>query len=743
MTATNAPTRDQTPPDQRQLNKIQAKRLAALAGVSAKELEGQTIAQLGERLKWQIDPIYFLFRQICGKVVKKDPVTGVEYPVPFATVYVEDTDCNFISYFPRPWPWGWHFPLFCHREVIGTTTTDACGNFCVWVPRFDIDWILRWRLERVCYPIIFNRPTIGDLLPQLPTPVAGPWPPGPDPGPLKNLTTLSPSMVEAIAGSAAGKLAQKVARLKATQSLGSANQLKAGLLNARAFESELPPPLPAEFHRALSGHGVVAAKGASAHEGIRSAVALKLGLDPAAKEIASFNPRRFIGPFFRCYDIVVPEWQIIFDVPDITFRVTQDVNGNGTPVTIYSEGYFDVRWDAGPLPDVTLVASSNAIALSSGCNRPPSRSCPNGPEIQFAGGTDFMELIDNTIFNGSFTPSAVTSPAGPITPLVNSDIGYALGPNRGLSATPAPTVLTTQTPAPTGCPQPPAQPLREASGAPFYGTLSLSGCVDVLGAQYYRIMQSTDQGATFSPVLVSPWPNIDTQNNNTPLMIASDPNGWFAVNPVDQMNNVVPRSHLLLPDLILMWQTPQLAQSLLYIEIADGSKNPINTPKPKMVAIQTDNKFPDVAFNEILWKVSGADDNTLQPLPLLTCPLVQRAQGQAIEIVVKVTVSSKHLRNACLYATGCGGGSLDIINDPNNNPSYWYNVGVGNTVILYQRYYLAADALPGCYTFWCFAGSRALNPDSNPGGNTSTPPWFYDPCYIYADPSINVAIVGP
>jgi hypothetical protein len=61
-------------------------------------------------------------------------------------------------------------------------TTDECGEFCVWVPRWDIDWILRWRRERFCFP--FERPSIIDLLEDLPIPVERvprrPWP-EPDP----------------------------------------------------------------------------------------------------------------------------------------------------------------------------------------------------------------------------------------------------------------------------------------------------------------------------------------------------------------------------------------------------------------------------------------------------------------------------------------------------------------------------------------------------------------------------------
>ena len=694
VTKIRTPTKEELPPDQRPINAIQARRLAALTGVSAKELEGQKIAQLSERLRWKIDPIFFLFRQICGRVVKKDPVTGVEYPVPFATVYVEDTDCNLISYFPESWPWGWHFPLFCHREIIGTTKTDACGNFCVWVPRFDIDWILRWRLERVCYPIIFRRPSIGDLIPRLPTPVAGPWPPGPDPGPLKNLTTLPPVAVEAIAGSAAGKLAQRVARLQATQSLGSANQLKAGLLNARAFETELPPPLPAEFHRALGGHGVVAAKGASAAEGIRSAVALKLGLNPSAKEIAGFNPQRYIGPFLRCYDIIVPEWQLILDVPDITFRVTQDVNGNGIPVTIYSEGYFDVRWDAGPLPDVTLVAS--AIAKETHTCETPVVPCGNVPAILFAG---LMPLDNFSYFNATN--------------------GYALRPNRPSNdgATPSETDMS-----------------RPAAQTPFCETLQLYGCVNVGGAKFYRILQSTDGGATLSAITGLPL-HLFTFPGGVPVTITPDVNGWYEVlaNPDDYHP----------ARMILEWPGQAPGQYVLKIELGDASKNPIPLPvgQSAPVAIQVDNTSPQAPFTTLSWKFAGDDDSTLQSLLGIPCPMIKRgATPRDIEIVFEVHVSANHLRDASLYASGCGGGSFGTVTDPLNNPSHWHTTVLDNSVHLYQRYSLAKDALAGCYSFGCTAISRAMNPDGADGGNLKD--WYEDTYVLYTAPSIAVAVVN-
>jgi len=680
-------------PEQRKLTKIQANRLAGLANVKASELEGLTLAHAADLLKWKVDPNLFFFRKICGRVVKKDPVTGIEYPVPFATVYVEDTDCNFISYFPQASPWGWHFPFWCHREVIGTTKTDACGNFCVWVPRFDIDWILHWRLKRVCFPIIFRRPSLGDLLPKIPPRVVGPWPPvpGPDPGPIDILTSLPAATVEALAGNAAGKAAKLAGRLRAAQSLGSSTEAASGLLNRRAFETELPPPLPAEFHRALSGERVVAAKGASATEGVRANIAMKLGLDPAAKEIAKFDPQRFIGPFWRCYDILVPEWQLILDVPDITFRVTQDVNGDGTEETIYSESYFDVRWDAGPLPDVTLVATVEAKETRV-CNA-PAVPCGNQPAILFAG---FMPLTNPSYFDAAE--------------------GWALRPNRPVPASP---------------PRPPAQ-------TPFCWTLQFYGCVDVQGAKFYRVQQSTDGGANFSAITGLSWNNY-LNTNGTPIPITADTNGWYAVNPINPVtSNPVPRNNLEFPNLLLDWPTPELGKTVLRIEIADAGK--VSLGFSADVAVRTDNTAPTVLFNQLAWKFVGEDDSQLRSLLGIPCPIIRRGTtARDVEVVFQVSASADRLRNAFIWPSGCGGGSFVY---ESGTTSHWHTTVLDNSVTLTGRYKLSASALEGAYGFNAFAASCAMNPSGADGGSLVPPDFYYDPVYIYVEPSIQVAVVN-
>ena len=171
-------------PDQVKLSALQAERLAAMTGLVAKELQDHSVIDLADKFRFRLDPELLFFRRVCGRVVKEDPVTGISYPVPYATVHVEDTDCSFLGYFPSQARWSWYFPFHCRREVIATAQTDECGNFCVWIPRWDIDWVLRFRKQRICFPIIFERPSLRDLLDDL-IPERIPFPfPQPDPGPV-------------------------------------------------------------------------------------------------------------------------------------------------------------------------------------------------------------------------------------------------------------------------------------------------------------------------------------------------------------------------------------------------------------------------------------------------------------------------------------------------------------------------------------------------------------------------------
>ena len=681
---TTAVLANEPAPDRRPLNALQAKRLSALADVDTKQLAGQSVLELSDKLKWQIDPQLFFFRKVCGQVVKKDPVTGVSYPVPFATVIVEDTDCTLLSYFPVGWKWGWHFPINCRREVLATVKTDKCGRFCVYVPRFDIDWILRWRHERICFPDIFVRPDLGDLV-LIPEP-RPPFriPPG-DPAPFERFTDLRASVAEALGGLAGRQLAQRAADLQGARSFGARVDGLSNAATQRAFPVDMPPPLPADVQALLAGGGtLVAAKDAKPADALRQAIASRAGVSPTVLEKLDIS--QFRGPFRRCIDIVVPEWQVIVDVPDITFRVTQDTNGDGVEETIYSEGFFDVRWNAGAIPDVTLVASS-AARESRVCDT-PFVPCKDVPELLFAG---LMPLTDAACFDAA--------------------LGYALRPNR---------------------PKPPIGP-RPAAKTPFLGTLQLYGCVNVPKAAFYRVLARADGAATFSAVTGLSW-NIYPIPSGAPHLVTPDLAGWYPVlpNPADFHP----------ANLVLEWPTPALGKVELKIEVADATKTPLPLVS-NVVAIQVDNTAPSVLFNQLAWKFASEPDSAFA-LPgrnlLVPCPTIRRGGvPQDIDVQFDVSVSAHHLRDTYLYSHGCGGGSFSLTSAAAAT-EHWHQSTADNAVLLTGRYRLSSASLEGAYGFGCRANSRAMNPSGGDGGHLLD--WNYDPVYSYAQPEVEIAIVN-
>lgn len=679
-------------PDKRKLTPIQARRLAELSGLDAKELTGQTVASVLEKHRWTIDPPLVLFRKICGQVVRKDPVTGADYPVPFATVHVQDTDCGLLWHAPLGWSWGWFFPLFCKREEIATVKTDECGRFCVFLPWFDIDWILKWRKIRVCFPSIFTRPTIADLLPLDDLPVLvehGPVPPRPDPGPLATLATLPAQILSRLPAGTTRHLAARLGAAHAARAFGGQPVSNTGL-DQRAFPDELAPPLAREFREFDPSANVPRSL-----QAIRKSLAAQLNVD--AKTLEHFDPRHYIGPFRRCFDIHVPQWSLILDVPDITFRVTQDVNNDGTEETIYAESFFDVRWDAGPLPDVTLYAGPNAL-VSHTCDV-PEVPCGNQPAILYAG---LMPL---------------TNPPAPTDPYHDAASGYAKRPNR---------------PHPSGDLNE-ALPLPLAT-TPFSRTLQLYGCVELRGAAFYRIQYSVDNGATFQPFVGLTWP----LNRPTPpwqIWPVSDGQGWYPVIPATENWNP--------PNLLLEWQTSTAGKYVLRLELGDGAKSVIATAPD--VAIQIDNTAPTVVFDQLAWKFASEGDAAFG-LPgrslLGICPTIHRGSTPAdVEVLMRVSVSALHLRHATIGASGCGGAVPALAADPSNHTEHWHTGPLDNAEQFYARFAIGALASPeGAYTFSCFAASRAFNPAGHDGGHLQD--WNYPALEIYTNPGIAVAVVN-
>ncbi|MGB5294027.1 MAG: hypothetical protein WBP34_03655, partial [Thermoanaerobaculia bacterium] len=459
-------------PDQLPVTERQAEYLGELARIDSKKIVGKKIAEVNELLKWKLDPKLLLFRRVCGQVVKRDPVTGDLEPVPNATVHVEDTDCSFLGFFPGKSPWGWLFPVFCSREEIAAVRTDECGRFCVYLPYWDIDRILRWRRARICYLRPF-RPRIRDLIELLPEPPIIREPlPGPDPPPISRIL---PEGLEQIRDMVSSEVAERLEVAMDRNLFGEDKAAFDTMLDEPAFGGTVPPPLPPEM-----------AAGEMKPDGLAEA----LGVD--AELLRKIDPRRFVGPFLRCFDIFIPTWVSILDVPDITFRVTQDYDLDGVEEVIYSEGFFDVRWNAGPILNVVLEASGSALSVPH-CV-PKDIRCVNKASIESAG---YLDLEP---------------------PYHDDTTGYCVRMNR-----------------PTTHGWYPGFPTNDTrvfpANAPYAGNVNLHGCFRLKRATHYRLRYS------FRATPIDPWsPQIPftgvtwaapRQGAGAPIPFVPDANGWY------------------------------------------------------------------------------------------------------------------------------------------------------------------------------------------------------------------------
>jgi hypothetical protein len=690
---TNIPTPDQAP-----LTKSQAARLSGLTGIDAAQLTGLSVAEISSKYRWRIDPDLLLFRRICGRVVKKDPATGVEYPVPFATVYAEDTTCSLLGLFPAEAPWAWFFPFWCETEVVAETTTDACGNFCVWVPRFEIEWILRFRLERICYLQLFTKPTVGSVLQYLQgNPI------GPDPAPdatasttLKPGTTLYQKAEQVLGGAVTRRLTAQ----SNSQSFGSNTAAQQALLASPAFASPLAPALPKQLRQPVRS-----SNNREEHlNAVRSTLANQLRLD--ASTLENLNLGRYYGPFLRCYDILVPEWVPIFEVPDISFRVTQNVNGTGTPVVIYSGGLFDIPWSTGNISNVTLIASQIAISTSN-CNT-PNVACSNVPSLEFVG---LMPLVN---------------PPSPAAPYVDTVAGFATRPNP---------------PHPNGTIAGPALP---PASTPYTGTLQLYGCNQVDDAAYYRLEFTYTPPGSTTPSALTPftgltWPLYrEVGGILESLWPVSDANGWYPV--ILTSDGWFPNS------MVLEWDTTKFANGLytVQLEVANSSKALLATSST--VGFTVDNAAPVPTYSAV-WSTSS-DLSGAQPVPTDDCVVIDRGTTPVdIYIQVSYSVTANHLRMSQLSSGGCAGGANLVSATspvPQSTPAltvqHWYEDETDTSFSVVATYVIPASYPQGVYSFTMYADSRAFNPAGSDAGPLDD--WNYNPVYIYTNPSFSVGIVN-
>jgi len=674
------------PPDKMKLNRLQAQRLSQLTNIDVKQIEGRDIAQLSEELKWQIDPDYFLFRRVCGQVVRWDAATGQYQPVPFATVHVMDTDCDFLGYFPLHVKWAWLYPLFCHQEQITEVVTDECGHFCVWIPWFDIDWVIRWRLERICFPEIFVRPNLGELLQ-----AAGVLPlpgPGPDPGPveLRNANLSLDRLSSVVGRDAASQL------LLATQSaaIGGNNATLKNLLKSPAYPNPVPPPASAKLHKLHKAHEE------------RGVAGLKEFVRGKENREYKLDLNRYIGPFprWRCEWVIEEELVPILEVPDITFWVTQDTDGDGDQETIYSDGYFHVGWKSGPLSDVILHASQIA-RVSGSCQVPPVGDCEE-PEIVFAG---LMPARD------------------PYIDISNTSTrGFAVRPNPphadgAVRSSVFPPSLNPDTP----------------SNAPFMGTVQLYGCNQLEGGQYYRLLYSYN-GAPAVPFTNLAWWIDPFPGPGAPLHVVPDAQGWYPI--------LADPEAWFPPHELLDWPTGNFPNGLydVTMEVGDAGKNVIFTT-PNAVPFFLDNSAPQPLFTGLAWRVLPA--GAWNVFSTLVCPIVHRPAGADIEFRVDYQVSAAHLLKTILFNSGCGGGNMQPSPEPNVLPyQHWHTSFSDNFVSASALFTLPGSALAGCYGFGVNGYSRAFNPAGGDPGDPQAHDWYYDAAWlIWNQADLSVAVV--
>ena len=700
-------------PTARKLSKSQALRLSAVSGVQAEQLAGLTVSAISERLRYQIEPQLLMFRKICGQVVKTDPATGVAYPVPYATVLVEDTDCSLLGYFPAGSPWAWYFPFACRREVIASARTDACGNFCVWVPRFDIDWVLRWRAERVCFPVIFERPNLRDLVEQIdpriprlpgdPPPIDPFFDPTGDPfTPLDRglaLTRLSHALGDATV--------QRLQALQAHTGFGGDARVLQSALNAPGHTLELPPPLPADLKLAMGSGARGKDGGATAAADAAKSLTARLRLDPA--QLKGLDLRRYIGPFKRCVTQLVPQWTPLLDVPDITFRVTQDINGDGSEETIYGESHFQVRWGDTSIGPLTLEAGPQARAGVL-CG-PTSIPCGNTPAIVMAG----------------------RMPVASEPTLYDPVEGYALRTNR-----PHPTQLF-------------ADPLPNPDAAsPFMRVLSLYGCnkTDKKASRYRIVFEySTDSGATWSakaPILGLTWPlfRLDGAGNAEWHHPVADAAGWYPIALPAGPNPFMPQ------DLLMDWPTQNFANGRYRLTLQLGNGGSSVTSESAPVVFNVDNTTPSGVF-DVAWSFSPG--GAWQPLGGV-CPVVRRGTTPA-DVYFRVTLAAaaRHLRAVQLWPSSCGAGGFDFISGTGGvQPGaaslvyeHWHTAVNDNDQTLQVVYRLpGGSTAEGTYGFGGYVSSRAFNPSGGDGGHLKTPAWQYDPAPVAIWPSVAFSVIN-
>ena len=624
-------------------------------------------------------------RRVCGRVVRRNPVTGEICSVPGATVRVLDVDFHFFWWYPYPGlPWCWLFPFRPRREEIATTKTDECGRFCVDIPYFDIDSILRWRLRFRClwetlkWPRVIDAIDLGikpdlrvyrelERLPELePKPRPGPWP---GPGPLEPTIPVPREAMQrteeeeaANPDSAIFRAPPIAERLSDFYTKPQFDPAREAVLAKRGlFEPIEPTELSVLEQPAFPK--LIAPPALPDDE-------MLLKILPDKEMLPALRLAYPIVRLLRCWAEIVPRWHVFLDVPDIVFKVEQDVDGDGALETIYDQGYFDVNWNlTEPTMNVVIEAWENAICV------------PCGPPYQPCTKTGIVGINEM-----------------PVDPIYRNAQGYAIRVNR---------------PKPNGA--------RPDAKTPFCRTLRLVGCPSYGTAVYYKVFYSYEGGPETH--FAESW-YVYNVSAGAPHHVKPDANGFYEV--LTPPNDYFPYHTL------INWRTHNYANGRYSVRLALYNKahNPIG-PKLPSINVAIDNSRPSrVDFMRLRWRVVSPHTGGWNNLPLY-CPIVRRPAGADIELEIQYNVASTHLRDYIVRFRGCGQTPLATWNH-----AYWHhNVSDNNRVDIWTVP-VPGTTPQGGYYFYLEGRSRAFNAV---GGLASN--WYFDPLHIYRGRTQTVVIL--
>lgn len=628
--------------------------------------------------------VWPLKRKVCGVVVKRDPITGDTCPVPGAKVTVLDVDLHLFWWYPYPgYPWIWIYPLRPRREEIATVTTDECGRFCVDIPYFDIDAILRWRLQFRCLWEILEWPRVIDaidlgikpdlrfypefeILPELePKPI-----PEPRPGPIISDVLFRASEETNNPYEKSSNAGKFTSRIRKTDSVSNfytkpefdlsrravlskqvmferVDPAKPTILDQRAFPVQIPPPpLPDD-----------------------DTLLRKL---PDSEMLAELRLTSPILRLLRCWAEFIPEVHLFLDVPDIVFKVEQDIDGDGVLETIYDQGYFDVNWNlTDPTMNIVIEAKNNAICV------------PCGPSYQPCTTTGFVGISDM-----------------PVDSAYLSAQGYAKRVNR---------------PKPNG--------IRPDAETPFCKTVRLVGCPDYGNASFYKVFYSLNTGpeAHFK----ESWYVYDI-GAAAPHHVVPDVNGFYTV--LTPPNNYFPYHT------IINWRTYNYPNGKYKIRLAlyDSAKNPITASLPE-IHVFLDNSKPSRAdFLKLEYRESGG---TWQNVSIY-CPVIKRNKNKDIDLRLQYNAAATHLRDYIIRFRGCGQIPLTTWDF-----DYWHHTVHDNNIAPPAGTWTVTvpNTVPeGGYRFYLEVRSRAFN-----GVDGLATNWYIDaPVHIRRGNTLPVVILN-